>query len=300
MPNIARTCRPAVLLLAVVVATNPAWAHGQTAIKETRPLAATGRLLVDNMAGAITIKGWDSNEVAIGGWLGEDVEKLEISGDARSLNVIVHYPSRIHGHIDESQLELWVPARAQLQIDAVSADIVVDNSSGRIAAKTVSGNLYLSVGSGEIEASTVSGDLLIKAPAFHTVLNSVSGDLRLDGLRGVLKAETVSGELAVSGGSFSELSLQSVSGDLDLRLLLDANAKLSAETLSGDITLQLPKAPDAQLTMKTFSGDLRNALVVGDGEQDDRRSQSVTLGSGAGRIDLHSFSGDIRVDAGKR
>lgn len=193
MPYIARTCRPAVLLLAVVVATNPAWAHGQTAIKETRPLAATGRLLVDNMAGAITIKGWDSNEVAIGGWLGEDVEKLEISGDARSLNVIVHYPSRIHGHIDESQLELWVPARAQLQIDAVSADIVVDNSSGRIAAKTVSGNLYLSVGSGEIEASTVSGDLLIKAPAFHTVLNSVSGDLRVDGLRGVLKAETVSG-----------------------------------------------------------------------------------------------------------
>lgn len=288
-------------LLAAACAANSAWAaHEQTAINETRPLAADGKLSVNNMAGTITVKGWDRNEVAISGWLGEDVEKLDISGDARSLSVVVRYPNRMHGHIDESQLELRVPARAQLQLDAVSADIQVASVSGPIGAKSVSGDVELDVGSGEINAGTVSGDLTVKAPAFRTTLNSVSGDLSASGVRGVLKAETVSGQLSVDGGSFSDIALQSVSGDLELRLALEASGKLSAETLSGDIELHLPKAPDAELTMKTFSGELQNAFAAAHGDEDeDVRRVSTTLGSGRGRIDLHTFSGDISIDAGR-
>jgi len=275
--------------------TVPALAFGATPINETRPLASTGTLSVSNTAGSIVVRGWDRNEVAITGELDGDSAKLEISGDSKALSVAVRAPGRSRGSVDEARLELRVPARAQLRLDAVSADISVAGTSGPISTKSVSGDVQLDVGSGEIEASTVSGDLIVKAPAFKTALNSVSGDLRASGLRGTLKAETVSGEMEVRGGSFREVSLQSVSGDVDLDLSLEDTATLSAETLSGDIVLRLPKAPNAQLSMKTFSGSLRNGFNAERAERGTRKV-SATLGGGRGTIDLHTFSGDIRVD----
>src|SRR3546814_18502876 len=70
----------------------------------------------------------------------------------------------MHGHVDETELQLRVPARAQLSLDAVSAAISVTDTSGSIDAKSVSGDVQLVVGSGEIKASPVSGDLSVKAP----------------------------------------------------------------------------------------------------------------------------------------
>ncbi|MFT4046723.1 MAG: DUF4097 family beta strand repeat-containing protein [Solimonas sp.] len=283
----------AALLLGVLLAA-PAGARDGSPINETRALAADGAVSVNNMAGSIVVKGWDRNEVAISGTLGADAERLEISGDGKALNVNVHYPSHRRGGVDDTYLELRVPARARLQLDAVSADVAVAGTSGAITAKSVSGDVRLDVGSGEINASTVSGDLTVKAPSFKTALNSVSGDLSAIGVRGTLKAETISGELAVQGGAFRDVSVQSVSGDLHLDLALEGSARLTAETLSGDIDLQLPKAPDARLTMKTFSGDLQNGFASG-GNDGDRRKMSTTLGAGRGDIDLHTFSGDIRI-----
>ena len=272
------TMKQAVLAaaLALAAAGGPAWARDSALVNETRPLAADGVLSVNNMAGSITVQGWDRNEVAITGTLGADVEKLEISGDGRTLGVNVRYPSRMHGSVDETHLELRVPARARLQLEAVSADIIGSGVSGAIAARSVSGDVRLDVGSGEIDASTVSGDLHVTAPSFKTTLNSVSGDLVANGVRGSLKAETVS-------------------GDINLALALDEGAKLNAETLSGDIDLRLPKAPNAQLTMKTFSGDLRNGFGSDRDDDGEVRKVSTTFGAGRGNIDLHTFSGDIRI-----
>ncbi|NGY06763.1 DUF4097 family beta strand repeat-containing protein [Solimonas terrae] len=288
-----------VLLVLAGLCTAPSGRAGErTSINETRALAASGKLAINNMAGSIVVRGWDRNEVAITGTLGADVEKLDISGDANNLSVVVRYPSRVHGNVDDTELELRVPARTQLAIDAVSADVRVSDTSGNIDARSVSGDVLLTVGSGEIKASTVSGDLTVRAPAYKTSLNSVSGDLSASGVRGSLDADTVSGDLSLDGGSFSAVKLQSVSGDLNLKLGLDDGGTLSAETLSGDIGLHLPKMPDAKLTMKTFSGDLHNGFAPQ--QDDDAHSLSATLGSGKGQIALHSFSGDIQIGSDSR
>src|SRR3546814_11546890 len=70
---------------------SPGWAGEQTGINETRPLAATGKLVVNNMAGTITVRGWDRNEVAITGTLGEDVEKLDKIGSASCRERVCQY-----------------------------------------------------------------------------------------------------------------------------------------------------------------------------------------------------------------
>ena len=103
-----------------------------TPINETRPLDARGHLSIENLKGRIDVRAWDRNEVKIEGSLGQGVEKLEISGDARRLSVKVKYP-RSGGlgffsgsdKSEPSQLRLMVPLQVDLDIDAVSADIDV-------------------------------------------------------------------------------------------------------------------------------------------------------------------------------
>lgn len=262
------------------------------AIQQTRPLAADGKLRVENPAGSLEISAWDRNEVMISGELGENAEPLEIRGDARDLQIVVRYPSRLRGSFDDSELRLRVPARVALELKTVSAQVQLRGVKGPLQVQSVSGDLNLDVGSTQVQASTVSGDLQLRAPAQQTKLSSVSGDIVLRDLRGTLNADTVSGQLQVEGGPFKELSLQSVSGDLQLNVALDANAQLRAETLSGDIGLELPRSSDASLELKTFSGELHNEF--GGGEH-GLRKMSAKIGGGRGQVSLHSFSGDISV-----
>jgi len=279
-------------MAATLLACVPAWAEGSI-INERRPLNADAQLVVKNLAGVIEVRGWDRAEIQLSGRLGDDVEKLDISGDADELRIEVRYPRKMRGGVDDTDLHLRVPAGVSLDLEAVSADLRVSGVRGAVKAASVSGDLRLDVGSSRVIASSVSGSVDLRSAATDVQLTSVSGDLRAMGLRGALKAETVSGDVDIIGGPFSNLSAETVSGDVKLALSLSDAAEVSAETLSGNLSLRLPQAPDARLIMKTFSGDLSNRFDLSSDE--DRRRYDRKLGNGKGSIKLNSFSGDIEV-----
>src|SRR5262245_36796261 len=121
-----------------------------TPINETRPLDARGSVQIENLKGRIEVRAWQRNEVKIEGNLGQGVEKLEILGDRQHLSVKVKYAKS--GGLgffsgsdksEPSQLKLMVPLQANLEIDAVSADVdvagvapaqlTIDNVSGDIS-----------------------------------------------------------------------------------------------------------------------------------------------------------------------
>lgn len=286
--------KPLMMMVAALALAAPAQASKP--IDERRPLDADGRVSVNNLAGSIEVVAWDRNEVAITGELGEDVEELEISGSARSLTVHVRYPRKTRGSVEETLLRLQVPRNASLDLEGVSADIRVTGIGGALSAASVSGDIDARVKSEQATLSTVSGDIVLDAQGGRAELQSVSGDLQARGVRGTVKAETVSGELNLDGGPFKSVAAESVSGDLLLDVGLESGAELRAESLSGAITVYLKQAPDAQVSLKTFSGELLNDW--GQAPPGDRRKLEAALGSGKGRIELNSFSGDIHL--GKR
>lgn len=264
-------------------------------IDERRPLNADGRIYVNNVAGTIDIATWERNEVSIGGRLGSEVEKLELSGDAGALSVLVKLPKKSHASGD-TVLRLRVPAGARIDLESVSADVVVDGARGPVKVNTVSGDVGLALGSPEVTVQTVSGDLRLRAPAKLTKVNSVSGDLRMAGLQGKLSVETVSGNVELQGGKFSELKLKSISGDMRLDVSLADAAQINGETLSGEIRMIVPTALTGTALLKSFSGDAScdGARAV---EHQTGRRREYVWGDGHGaHIELSSFSGDIRIE----
>ena len=280
---------PAMAAAALLLAAQSAWSG--TPINEKRPLNANAKVSVNNIAGSIIVQAWDRNELSLTGELGEGSEKLEITGDAASLNIVVKLPKHSH-NAEDSLLQLRVPTGASLDLQAVSADIRVQGVRGAISVNTVSGDVNLDVASAQINAQTVSGDVHLRAAATKTRINSVSGDVTIGGASGDLKGESVSGNVDVEGGPFSELKLHAVSGDVHISGGLTDKGSMAVESLSGDIVLRLPGTPSAALVMKTFSGDLSSDFGSSSGSDHNIETR---LGDGKGSISLSSFSGDIDV-----
>ena len=289
-----------------LLAMTPAFAA--TPINESRPLAADGLVRIENVKGRIVVRTWSRPQVQVSGSLGKGVEKLEVSGDARALDIRVKYPNsrgvlnlwgRDDNRTEPTILEVTVPQRASLDVESVSADVDVQQMAGRkLDVSSVSGQVLVTASSpGQASVENVSGDTTLKITTAKLDAQSVSGDLRLlGGLSGDVDAESVSGNIELEARLLDHLDLSTVSGDASLRASLRPAGNIKAETLSGELHLQLPRATSARLHVETFSGDISGPdLHVKREEHGPGKSLDTSFGRGEGRIELESFSGDVRL-----
>ncbi len=287
------------LLLAAALAPT-AWA--QSAIDQTRPLDARGKLEIENLKGRIEVRAWDRDEVHITGTLGKGAEKLVVEGDARRLTVRVQYPRTsglIGGRSEPSDLRLTVPLRADLDIESVAADIDVSGvAPAHLSIESVSGNIAAAGAPRKAEIESVSGNLTLTLNSADVEAESVSGNVLLRGrLNGEVGVETVSGriQVQVNGEQVRELTANTVSGDADVRTALAGGGEIKLESVSGDLSLLLPKETSAQVSGETFSGTLKATGVTIEKRRGPGASFTTRYGNGDGRISLTTFSGNAEV-----
>lgn len=296
--------RPSLLGLGLLLACASALAA--TPIDESRPLDPDGRVEIENLKGRIEVQAWDRPEVKIVGSLGKGVEMLQIQGDRRSLSVRVKYPRNgglgfLSGDTAEpTELRLMVPLRADLEIDAVSANVDVRGVAPReLSIDTVSGDVSVVGAPVAADIDSVSGDLRITINSRNVDVESVSGDVDLRGrLDGEVTVETVSGQIKVAGhqSSLRSLSGSSVSGDMHVATALDAGGEISLETVSGDLDLRLPANLSAEVQAESFSGELSApGAEVKHPRHGPGSSIRQRYGTGEGEVSLETFSGDARL-----
>jgi DUF4097 and DUF4098 domain-containing protein YvlB len=290
-----------------LLAIAPALAAAATPINQSRPLNGNGQVHIENIKGRIVVRTWGQPQVRVTGSLGKGAEKLEISGDANSLNIEVKYPDsggwslwgRNHRDVEDSVLEVTLPRGASVDVDSVSADVDVQQMAGRrLSVSSVSGQVLVTASSpGQASFENVSGDTTLRITSNKVDAESVSGDIRLQGgLAGEVSLESVSGNLALGALSLSRLQVSTVSGDAKLQAGLKPGGVFKGETLSGELVLRLPAASNARLHVETFSGDITSPVgSVHREEHGPGKSLDATLGAGGGQIRLESFSGDVTV-----
>lgn len=271
-----------------------------------KPIDPRGTVEVSNIRGRIKVSAWARSMVAVTGTLGADT-RLIFEGTGNRMLVRAERISKGNtgwlnwggsGPNEDTLLQVHVPLGASLELEAVSADIDVlgIKSSDRLQVETVSGDVNLQASTDKLDISSVSGDVLFAGRAERAEAESVSGDLRLRGIDGELSVDTVSGEANVADSRLRQIDSGSVSGDLDFDVELIGNANVDIETMSGEITLSLPASLSATIDAETFSGSLHAdfAVQIID-EAGPGSSMHGKLGAGDARIELESFSGDIRV-----
>lgn len=287
-----------ILVLALVVAGS-AWA--QESVDRRLAASKAGLVEIDNVAGSVTVAGWDSDEVWVTGTLGKGTERLEFSsaGDRTVIRVVLPQHSR---NVDGSFLEVRLPKQSRLDIETVSADIEVEGVFGREDVQSVSGSIAVRGVPSELVAETVSGELGVDVGTDRVRLESVSGDIEVKRVTRELEAETVSGTISARGESPASLDLETVSGRIRYEGGLAKGARCAASTVSGEVELLLPKDIDAGFEISTFSGTIQSDFgktverAVGH-HHDHEHGHDLSFVSGAGsaRVIVKSFSGTVRI-----
>jgi len=277
----------------------PAAALASTPINETRPLDADGKVEISNVKGRIEVRTWDKPQVRIGGSLGRGVEKLEIDGGGRELEIKVRYP-RNSRNSEPTDLVIDVPTLASLDIDGVAARISVTGTAGReLEIDSVSGDVTVAGAPRQADIESVSGDLHLTLNSTDVDVQSVSGDIVLRGrLKGGIEAETVSGNITIDsrGERVRRITSNTVSGNANLRVGLADDGEIKAESVSGNIKVVTPRTLSANVRGESFSGHLRapGASIdkprYGPGSSFEHR-----YGSGSGDIHLETFSGSVEL-----
>lgn len=271
-------------------------------VEESRPAAADARIEFKGVTGDFEIIGHDAEEWLLSGTLGDDVEELVIEGDPDHWKIRLEMKNggfKWGRSMQSSDLKLLVPHGSELRVIVVSADLKLRELDGRsVEAQTVSGDLDLrQVNPARLNARTVSGD--VKASGGASDLNrfqSVSGDVDASGSSGRIELESVSGDVNIEGADVSELSVESVSGDIVARIRPTERARLDISSHSGNVDLYLPAGSGVRVDAETFAGSIDSAFGgqvrsgQGPGESLSSETAAATV-----EIEANTFSGNVRI-----
>ena len=279
-------------------------ALADTPIRLSHEATPTARVSISNIAGSVNVIAWDRPEVQVSGQLGDGAKPLAITGSNSDLKIKVESQGGSgwfnwggDSKMGPTTLELHVPKGASLDIDVISAPLVVDGmDGGDIEINTISGKARINARTPSLKVDSVSGGIEQAGQAGRAELQSVSGDIMAPALGSEADLQTISGRIQATGGPWRKLSVSTVSGDVQLKGGLVADGDIRIDSMSGDVQLQLPADTSGNLHASSFSGNLRSDFGTpkepgyGPGS-----SLDVRLGDGGGKINIETFSGDLRV-----
>ena len=279
-------------------------ALADTPIQLRHDASPTAHVSISNIAGTVNVIAWDRNEVQVRGQLGNGAKPLAITGSHTDMAIKVEpqggsgwFNWKGDNNMAPTTLELHVPKAASLDIDVVSAPLVIDGmDGGNIEVNAVSGKTRINARTPSLKVDSVSGGIELAGHAGQADLQTVSGDILAPVLGDEVKLQTISGRIQADGGPWKKLTLSTVSGNVQLTGALATDGNIGIDSMSGDVQLQLPASTSGNLHASSFSGNLRSDFgTPKEPEHGPGSSLDVHLGDGRGKINVETFSGDLRV-----
>jgi DUF4097 and DUF4098 domain-containing protein YvlB len=279
-------------------------AMADTPLDVSHPASPTAHIDIINIKGEVTITAWDRNEIHVGGELGEGAAPLTIDGSENNLTIGVKAEGQsgwLNWGSDKSmsstRLDISVPRGASLKVKIVSAPLSIDGiNGGDIDVSSVSGRVRINAQTPMLNVISVSGNIAFSGQAAQAKLQTVSGDILAPSLGNSVDLQTISGRIQAGGGPWQHLNLSTVSGDVQLTGSLATGGNVTIDSMSGDVQLLVPSALSSNVHATTFSGDLRSDFgTPKQPEHGPGSSLDAVAGAGNGKINVESFSGDVRI-----
>ena len=235
---------------------------------QTYPLAANGRVELENINGAVHIAAWDQNQVKVDAIKraddAEGLKRMEIRVNARpdSISISTHYRSEGENwgnhHYSSVEYTITVPRNARLdEIKLINGPLDITGVRGQVHASSINGKVVARGLGNEVELSTVNGPLEVTCDqlANRVELQSVNGPIALtlpSDAKANVEANTVHGHIENDfgihvidhrivghemrgqlGTGGTEIKLNNVNGPIDVHRANDGHAMSPVKSESG-------------------------------------------------------------------
>lgn len=163
----------------------------------------------------------------------------------------------------------------EAQLTSASGSVSATNMGDIVRATSFSATINIANAKGDIRASDQSADIQISKPGARVDAQDTSGNVTIDGANSDAKARSVSGNVTVRGGlslaAFWEL--KTISGNAEIAVASNSNFQLLAESASGEIRADVP-------------------IMI---QEQGKHSLRAQVGTGGGRVEVHTTSGNIHL-----
>ncbi|MEZ5313726.1 MAG: DUF4097 family beta strand repeat-containing protein [Thermoanaerobaculia bacterium] len=222
-------------------------AEAQVEIDRRRPAPARGEVRVESDFGAITVRGWERNEVQVRGTVAAGAESFDLDGDKEGVSISVDVPdawmqASAEDPAFRSTLEVMVPAGSRIDLESVNAIVAVEGVTGRVEIRTVNGPVRVAGAPAAVEIETMTGAIEVHALAAPMEIESISGTVVVEGATGEVRIKTVSGQVSVAGKGVAALEVSTTTGPVDFTGSLARRGEIDIETFSSPVALHLPAA----------------------------------------------------------
>jgi DUF4097 and DUF4098 domain-containing protein YvlB len=194
------------------------------------------------------------------------------------------------------------PHGTSIDVEAGSADLEAHGRFGSSKVSTASGDVELEDVDGEANVSTASGDVELGRISQRARVSTASGDVEIDRIGGDGEVSLASGDLVVNA-AVGSLEVASASGDVvvrdagaslriktasgDQRIDSVAQGEVTLQSASGDIQVKVRRGSRVWVDARSRSGDTTSDLEVGDTPPDE--------GGPTLELRASSMSGDIHI-----
>src|ERR1700674_11732 len=187
-------------------------------------------------------------------------------------------------------------------IRGVRGPVKVNAASGAIRVEKIDLDAQLTTASGSISATDIGNDVRVSTASGSVSISDAKGDVRVNALAGVIRvakpggrveADTMSGAVEIQGAA-NNVKSHAASGRVSIQGNPGVDSYWELKTVSGGVQLKVPTTANFHLSAEAVSGEIRTAIPIVIEEQ-GKHSLRAHLGSGGGRVEVHTVSGEIRV-----
>lgn len=271
---------------------------------QTVPVTKGMRVSVNNFAGSIAVRTWDRDAVRV-----EAEHSTRDRINVRATEAVLRVSaSSEHGPSRTVDFTITVPRWMPVTLNGTYVDIDLEGIQGEVAAETVGGDVRLKGGNGTVKLKSVEGIIEVEGSKGRILLNTVNEAVFVKDAAGEITAETVNGDVVLERIDSSAVDVATVNGDVTYDGSIRDGGTYRFATHNGDVELRVPDQINASVFVRTYRGDFDSHFQVqvpqasspedeGDRRRRERRNRrfNFTLGSGAARVELESFGGDISL-----
>src|SRR5690606_39197597 len=133
-----------------------------------------------------------------------------------------------------ADVSVMVPRATRLKLGVVSATALVTGLHDDADLSTVSGDLVVDSVAGDLQLNAVSGEITVRNHDGRITAHTVSGDITAHGELRSYRSDGVSGDVYLDvAGVPDDIRVNTVSGNLTVRLAADAPASWTINSVSG-------------------------------------------------------------------
>ena len=255
----------------------------------SQPLPANGRIQVDSNRGSVTVHVADNGDspvkLVIHRHIAADSQdaankfnerqKPTISVDGNTLRISsgenqpeVHVGFSMGPRVT-SDLEIWAPRKAPVQVASARGDINISQRDADVNVSTTYG--------GDIQVDQIKGNVEVTPHKGDVHVSQVTGDVHVNGRVNDVTLSDVSGVALLEGDFFGDVKLSHIGRSVKLH---SSRTDMELGKLSGELEMD--------------SGDLRVSSVAGPFEV-HTKAKDIRLEEVSGSIIVEDNHGDIEV-----